>query len=156
MAVAAKVEVRLARESDRAALATLAEAMQAELRPALPFDAQRWDDTFIRALHNTWPAILVVALDDEPVGFLIAGRGEWEAAAGFFVYQRLIYVRPDKRGTRAAATLLACFMKWAETLNPTEIYCSLGEGRSLKAAHRFLRRFGFKLAGEYTLRRPMG
>jgi GNAT superfamily N-acetyltransferase len=150
------IDVRLARETDREALHAMGEAMQAELRPDLPWCGPRWDEHIDRALVKDWPTILVVTIDTEPVGFLLANRAEWEGASSFFIFQRLLYVRPDKRGTRAAATLLARFVEWAESFNPVEILCGIGEGRRSRAAARFLKPLGFVPAGQQIMRRPVG
>jgi GNAT superfamily N-acetyltransferase len=150
------LDVRLARETDRDALRAMGEAMQAELRPDLPYDDERWNGNIDRCLVQQWPTILVVTGDEELIGFLMANCADWEGAAGFFIYQRLLYVRPDKRGTRAAAVLLSRFVRWAETFNPIEIDCAIGEGQRSALGARFLKSLGFEPAGQQIMRRPVG
>jgi GNAT superfamily N-acetyltransferase len=150
------IDVRLAREIDRGALCAMGEAMQAELRPDLPYCDERWNSVIDRCLTKEWPTLLIVTHDGDPAGFLLANRAEWEGTTGFFIFQRLLYVRPDKRGTRAAATLLTRFVKWAESFNPVEICCGIAEGQRSRVAARFLKSLGFIPAGQQIMRRPVG
>jgi GNAT superfamily N-acetyltransferase len=151
------LDVRLARASERETVLDMYEVGAAEVWPHLTFDRIRAGAVFDRHLADEWPTFLVVTENDTPIGFLLANRADYDAFAGFFISQAVFYVRPDKRGTRAAATLFRRFVRWAESFNPEDIYAGMGYGRrSTVLAARFLRGFGFDPAGQLLMRRRVG
>lgn len=148
--------VRLALESDRAVLLELGRRMTADHTPHLVFDEARANATIDRYFSEAHPTFFVAELDGEVVGFLAATITDYMAHAGFFVGQQLFYVRPDKRGTRAAASLFTVFNRWADSLNPEEVFAGIATGHRPEVAARWMRRFGFELAGPSMCRRPGG
>lgn len=150
------LDVRLAREDDRAALAAMGQATHDELFPHLAYAPARIQSLIDRHLQDDWPVIMVVTEDDTPIGFFVAVKGDYFSCDGFFISQGVFYVRPDKRGTRAAATLFRRFVRWAESFNPEEIYAGIGRGRRSEVAARFLRGFGFEPSGQVIMRRVVG
>lgn len=148
---------RLAAETDRAAIFELARMHPAEVTPWLTFDTARCNATISRGLSPSPYLTIFVAEDDEGlVGYLVASRTDYAACAGFYLTSDLFYVRPDKRGTRAAAKLFAGFVRWAERLKPEEIFAGASWGRRSAAAARWLQRFGFEPAGQHLMRRRIG
>jgi len=150
------VRCRLAREDDRAALLEMGRAMVAELRPMLRFDERRARRHFDRHFADPSITFFVVEEGGAVAGFLCAGRCDYAACSGFYVEQQLFYVRPEMRGSRAAATLFAGFARWAEDQRPEEIFAGIGWGRRSAAAARWLRNFGFEPAGQQIMRRRVG
>lgn len=146
---------RLALETDRAALIALGRQLSAEKTPHLRFDQARADAAIDR--HFVDPAVTFFVADEagEVVGFLMALRVDYVAHAGFFIGQELFYVRPDKRGTRAAASLFAAFNAWADRLNPEEVFAGIATGHRPESAARWMRRFGFQPVGP-SMRRLAG
>lgn len=140
--------------ADQVAILVMGQTMVAELRPNLTFDLVRAMQTVDRALRAG--TIFVVEEAYEVVGFLIAARIDYAACSGFYVEQQLFYVRPDKRGTRAAAVLFAGFVRWAESQRPEEVFAGIGWGRRSAAAARWIGRFGFEPAGQQIMRRQVG
>jgi hypothetical protein len=55
------------------------------------------------------PTIFVVEQNRELVGFMNATISEYTFADGIFTTQEVMFIRPDKRGTRAAASLVRHF-----------------------------------------------
>jgi len=148
--------VRRALEQDRAAIKSLGAAMVLELTPHLTFDETAFNTSYDRALAKLNPIVFVADEDGDIVGFLAVGAHDYVACAGFYLQQELFYVRPDKRGSRAAASLFAGFLRWAQRLQPEEIFAGIGWGRRSAAAARWLKRFGFEPAGQQVMRRRMG
>lgn len=148
---------RLAAEADRAGIIELAQMHPAEVTPWLTFDVDRCNATISRGLLGTPYLTIFVAEDaDGLVGYLVASRTDYAACTGFYIQQDLFFVRPDKRGTRAAAKLFAGFVRWAERLKPEEIFAGASWGRRSAAAARWFQRFGFEPAGQQLLRRRVG
>lgn len=149
------MRTRLATEADRYPLISLGRQLSTEQTPHLVYDEVRAYKTIDR--HFTDPTItfFVVEDGDEIVGFLMALRIEYVAHAGFFIGQELFYVRPDKRGTRAAASLFTAFNAWADSLNPEEVFAGIATGHRPEVASRWMRRFGFEPVGP-TMRRLVG
>jgi GNAT superfamily N-acetyltransferase len=146
--------VRFLAEADRAQLHELGRAMVAEVSPHLVFDAQRTDTAIDRALDGTGQCVIVLAGDaGEVFGFIAAQITDYSTCAGFFVAQTLFYIRPETRGTRAAAGLFAAFVLWAESLHPEEVFAGITAGSRSDAAARWIRRFGFEPVGQHTMRR---
>lgn len=150
------IHVRLAEERDRPALHVMARAFVAEARPNLTYDASRANRTFDNHLRDIGVTFLVAEDADELTGFLVISRIEYAACAGFCLQQELFYVRPDKRGSRAAASMFAVLIQWAEETHAEEVYAGIATGHRSEAAARWLRRFGFESAGQHTMRRQMG
>ena len=55
------------------------------------------------------------------LGILMATINGYEYRRGLRVFQRLIYVSPENRGTRAAVLLVKHLIDWAKSLNAVEI-----------------------------------
>ena len=146
---------RLLDEADRPAMLELARAMQVEQAPDLTFDEGRFNATLDRSLATANPVIFVAEDAGEVLGFLVASAVNYAACAGFYLEHQLFYVRPDKRGGRAAAKLLTEANWWADRIKPTDVFASMAWGRRSDAAARWLRRFGFEPARQQLLRRRM-
>lgn len=147
---------RLALESDLPALLELSHMQQVETLPHLDYDAEIATQTFRAYMDTANPTFLVVEDEGVVIGFLMALFHAYAFCRGHFVSQEVIYVRPDKRGTRAAAKLFAGFVRWAERLKPEEIFAGASWGRRSAAAARWLQRFGFEPAGQHLMRRRIG
>lgn len=126
--------------------------MVAEFRPNLTYHAGRGDETFDRYLATANPTIFVAEHHREVVGLLIALTHDFLCAYGFFAIQEVFYVRPDKRGSRAAAELAIAFNEWADRLGPEEVYMGVATGYRPAAARRFMQRFGFEPVGDHLRR----
>lgn len=149
------MQARLAVESDRAAVLVLGQMMSLEKAPHLTFDVGRAHASFDRHFFDPGLTLFVAETDGEIVGFLMALRTPYAAHTGFFVHQELFYVRPDKRGTRAAASLFRAFNAWADSLNPEEVFAGVATGHRPEVAARWMRRFGFEPVGP-SMRRRVG
>ena len=147
------IHCRLIAESDREQVVELAHQHQVESAPHLQFDPARANFQVTAALRQANTTIFVAEEDDQVIGYLLAVRVDYAACAGFYVEQQLFYVRPDKRGSRAAAKLFAGFVRWAEFQRAEEIFANIW-GR--KGGARWVQRFGFESAGQQMRRRVSG
>lgn len=145
--------VRLPLESEEDAVIDLVRMDAAETVPHLPFSEDRARATFRRYLETANPTVFVVEDNREIVGFLTAYLTDYTFADGFYVAQDVIYVRPDKRGTRAAAHLVKTLRDWGFGLGATEVFAGIANGyKSNKLTPertaRFMGHFGFQPVGQ--------
>lgn len=148
------IHCRLIAEGDRDRVSELAHQHQQESAPHLTFDPGRIHATINRALRPASPLTIFVAEeDDEVIGYLAAVKEAYAACSGFYIEQQLFYVEPRKRGSRAAAKLFAGFVRWAELQQAEETFANIWDR---KGGARWLKRFGFELAGQQMRRRVGG
>ena len=149
------MRVRLALEEDEAVITGMVRANMAATRPTLVFDSVRCAETFRGYMNDAAPTIFVAEEDDGNLaGVLVCDFFEHRAACGHFAAQELLYVRPDKRGTRAAALLTKELVTWAGLIGANEIVGGNDNEFNSDRVARFLERFGFKRVG-WTMRREI-
>ncbi len=146
--------VRLAIERDREALRILGRMQVEETQPHLVWSDERANATWGRYLVGGNPVFFVVEDCRELVGYLYALSVDYGFTCGFFVTQEVIYIRPDKRGTRAAAMLVRAFNEWADRLQPNEVFAGVANGFKQERTTRFFEHFGFTRVGQYLRRIP--
>lgn len=146
--------VRLALERDTEALVEMARHNMESTRPTLEFDEDRCRKTIRSYLDRASPTIYVAESNGEVVGMLVCDFYEHRAARGLFAVQEVLYVKPGKRGTRAAALLVHQLLIWAETIGANEIVGGNDNEFNSERTARFLSRFGFKAVG-YAMRREV-
>jgi GNAT superfamily N-acetyltransferase len=146
--------VRLALEKDREAIRENARNHVREVAPRLIWSDDRADETFNAYLSGANPTVFVIEDNREIVGHLVALMIDNAYATGFFIVLDAIYVKPAKRGTRAAAKLMHVFNEWADRLWPTEIVCRMSNPGISERTLRFLQCFGFEQSGMSLRREP--
>lgn len=132
--------VRLAAEKDRQAVLELARMQVEETLPHLDFCPVTASLTFDGALRRAEPTIFVAEHRREVIGHLVAFIEEYAFTSGIFTVQEVLYVRPDKRGLRAAAALLDEFRRWSRLLEAREMIYGISNGRKTAAFTRFVSR----------------
>lgn len=143
---------RLVLETDIDAIVEMAAAATAESFPHLEFSEERCRSTIQRYLDTASPTMFAVEHERELVGFSLAEWGQHGFSTSILAEQRVIYVKPENRGTRAAVELVSIFSTWAERVGAKEVYLDLSNGRRTEQALRYMRRFGFHPVGA-TLRK---
>lgn len=143
---------RLRIEADEDAVVALARMQVEETLPHLDFDEATARRTFRRAIEFSDSTFFVVEQNREVIGFLQAMMYPYSFTTGIFVSQEVIYVRPDKRGTRAAALLLVEFGRWADMLRARESFTGIANGFKVEKTAKFMKRFGYEPVG-YSMRR---
>lgn len=146
--------VRLAIEKDREPLRELARAHAREITPHLIWSDDRADATFDAYLSGANPTVFVVEDNRELVGHVTGLMIDNAYTTGFFIVLDAIYVRPDKRGSRAAAKLMKAFNAWADRLMPCEIVCRMSNPGISERTLRFLQCFGYEPSGVSLRREP--
>lgn len=143
---------RLILESDKAAFLDLAQMQVEETVPGKVFDPERAGRAFDSAIAKAHPTIFVAEQRREVIGYLAAELCEYSFASGIYVEQRVLYVRPDKRGSRAAASLVQEFIRWGEIVGADEWIFGVSNGIDTDRTARFFEKFGAERVG-YHLRK---
>lgn len=147
------MQVRLALESDIDALVEIGKAASV-LRPNLQFSEARLRALFAKYLATASPTFFVAAEGPDIAGVLIADYYDYPTFDGHFVAQEVLFVKPEKRGTRAAVSLIRQLIAWAEMLGAKEILGGNDSGYASERIARMLERYGFKRYG-FHMRRGM-
>lgn len=144
--------VRLALEDDFFALMELGRQASELGTPHLTFSDERFTNTYRGYLDECDCTFFVVEDKRELIGFMLATISEYRHAAGLYTTQEVMFVRPDKRGTRAAALLVKNLVEWSHRLGAIEI--TGGNDNKFKSDKmvRFLGRFGFEHVGCFMRR----
>lgn len=130
------ISVRLALESDEDAFAALARAATAESLPHLTFHEERCRDVFRTYIDEANPVVWMALSGREPIGLLLAEWGPHGFADGLLAEQRLMYVSPENRGSRATAELISAFKAWAHQLGASEIRLGSLADREARVRYR--------------------
>lgn len=144
---------RLAMPEDKDAVLSLAQMQVEETLPHLDFRRELAEETFDQSIAHAYPTIFVVEDNREVVGFLMGMLEGYAFTTGVFVLQEVIYVRPDKRGTRAAVHLIKEFARWGEIVGAREIIFGIANGfQPQRTAKLFEKLTGAKIVG-YCLKK---
>lgn len=148
------IRVRLALAEDEDAIVAMARTNMEQTRSTLTFNEARCRQTVRNYLAFANPTIFVADADGDVIGFLVCNFYEYHAADGLYTAQEVLFVRPDKRGTRAAALLMKELIAWSKTLRALEIVGGNDNEFNSERTARFLEHFGFKRVG-FTMRREI-
>jgi L-amino acid N-acyltransferase YncA len=147
------MQIRLALASDADAIVEMAR-INMETRPTLTFSEARCRQTIQDYLNLASPTIFVAEDKSGVIGMLVCDFYEYRAATGLWTSQEVLFVKPDKRGLRAAALLMNELIAWSEMLGAKEIVGGNDNEFNSDRTARFLERFGFKRVG-HSMRREM-
>jgi L-amino acid N-acyltransferase YncA len=145
--------VRLALEGERDKVVELCRQAVAESVRGIEPDVAIIGETFDTYLASADPTFFVVDQHHEPIAFLMATISSYPFAAGIYTTQQVMFVRPDKRGTRAAALLLKELIAWSLRLGAKEITGGNNNGLYTERTARLLEKHGFERTGVF-MRRP--
>lgn len=145
---------RLAMPRDEDAIVALTQLDIGETLPHHTVVEARVRDTFKRSIERADPTIFVVEDRGEVVAFLLAILNGYAFTDGVYTCQEVFYVRPDRRGTRAAALLMGEFLRWSQIVGAKEIIGGNSNGLYSERTRKFLERFGFQAAG-YSMKKVL-
>jgi len=146
------MHVRLAMPDEEDDLVEMGRRDVEETMPSMEwFDEVTWRQTFRRYLDRAHPTFFVAErTDGKLAGFLEAYIWGYEYRTGLYVGQRVLYVTPENRGTRAAASLVKHLLSWARDLGAVEVIGGNSNSFNSERTARFLEHLGFRRVG-YTL-----
>lgn len=145
--------VRLGMPEEEDAFVELAKLMLAESYPHLVFHEQIARDTYRRYLETAHPTFLFAEQDGRIVGVLQASISGYDFSDGIFTTLCGTFIHPDKRGTRAAALLLAEFTRWSDQLGAIESTGGNDNSLTTERTTRLMSHFGFKPVGTFVRRK---
>lgn len=146
------IRTRLIMPGDEQAFLDMGHAQVRETVPEKEFDRERATRVFRASIEKAHPTIFVAEQQGALIGYLAAALCEYSFATGIYVEQRVLYVRPDKRGSRAAASLVLEFIRWGDEVGAEEWLFGVSNGREIERTARFFEKFGAKRVG-YHLRK---
>lgn len=143
------MQVRLATPEDRADVARLAQRYVDELPPDVPirFEAAAFNESFDRYLETANPTVYVAEDRSGVVGVLVCSIQPFLTMSGLFTNTDVIFVTPEKRGTRAASELLAEFDRWTKRIGA--VMSTGGNANSIhtRRTASLYAKFGFRPVG---------
>lgn len=147
------MQVRLALEDEEDQIVEMACQAMAT-RPELAFDEARCRETFRDYLNKASPTIWVAEDHRGIAGALAADFYLHRAASGLFVVQEVLFVKPERRGGRAAASLMKTLIDWSREIGATEIVGGNDNEFNSERTAKFLGRFRFRRVG-HAMRRTL-
>lgn len=144
---------RLALASDEDAVVAMIIADLAETCPGEPYDEAKLREGFHAYLATANPTIFVAEERRLAIGVLISRIVDFDYRAGFYVTQRLLYVSPENRGTRASVHLVRELIRWSQLIGAVRIDGGNDNDFQSDRTAAFLSHFGFRKVGNVmTLR----
>lgn len=147
--------VRLARAYEDDILVNLARMCAAETAPHIKFSEKRVREVFQHYLDTARTTFFFADDNGRIVGFLQAAICGYDFADGIYTAQDVLFIHPDKRGSRAAALLMKEFVTWSDRLGALENRGGNDNGLTSERTAKFLGKFGFEKVG-YFVRRIRG
>lgn len=143
--------VRLALENDCETIVAMGAANVAETLPGEDYDRDMVRELFGRYLTDANPTFFVVEHERKVIAFLQAYICDYDYRAGLYTVQRVLYVTPAKRGTRAAVLLIRELIRWSKLLGADRIEGGNDNSFRSDRTAKFLSHFGFEQVG-YAMR----
>ena len=139
--------VRLGLSNDIDDFIRMAVANLEETMPGEPYSKARLAETYWRYLDSAQPTIWFVEHRRKLIGFAMSYMHQFDYRDGLFTTQRVIYVSPENRGTRAAVLLVNELVRWSKSIGAVSIEGGNDNSFHSERTARFLEHFGFKRAG---------
>jgi L-amino acid N-acyltransferase YncA len=142
------MHVRLAMPEDVDTVVYMVKCQVEDTKADDVFEGDVVREQFAQYLSNANPTIFVVVDGKDAVlGFVWATINGYEYRRGLRVFQRVIYVSPENRGTRAAVLLTQHLIQWAKGLGASEIVGGTAISFQPERTTAFLEHFGFRVVG---------
>ena len=94
----------------------------------------------------------VACSNDTCHGFLVASAAPLGFHDATFVYDRMVYVTPNKRGSIIARMLIESLEEWANEIGASRIMLGITTGVRTKATERFYNKLGYATVGTLTMK----
>lgn len=139
--------VRLALENEEDDFVRMGVANLEETMPGEPYSIPILRETFRKYIQRADPTIWVVEDRRKLIGFMMAHMCAFDYRDGLYTTQRVIYVSPENRGTRAAVLLVRELTRWSISLGAAKIEGGNDNNFRTDRTASFLEHFGFKRVG---------
>lgn len=141
------MEVRLGTLDDCDVVCDMARRNIEETRVGMEFDLERCRRSYASYLATAEPTIFVCEDKGQVIGFTLSSLNAYRAASGLYTTQEVLYVVPEKRGSRAAVLLMKNLIAWSQMLGAKEIIGGNDNRFNSDRTARFLEHFGFEEVG---------
>ena len=141
------MKVRFAQERDFEDILAMGRHNCEQTMPHHTYEPERVAVVFQEYLDTGNPTFFVCEKEDRIVGFLLVGFGSYDYRSGFFTIQKVLYVKPENRGTRAAVLLMKHLVDWSRELGASEIVGGNDNDFKSDRTSKFLQHFGFRKVG---------
>lgn len=141
------MHVRLAERHEIDEFVRMAVANLEETMPGEPYIIDKLRGTFANYIVNASPTIMFCEHEGKVVGFTAAYIYEFDYRDGLYTTQRVIYVSPEHRGTRAAVLLIKELIRWSASLGADRIEGGNDNSFQTERTAKFLGHFGFETTG---------
>jgi GNAT superfamily N-acetyltransferase len=140
--------VRLAEPGDTEAIVAMGRQGYAEAMPPDWFDEATWRDTIRRSFDEAQPTFFVAERSDGVLAGLVeAFILGYEYRTGLYVGQRILYVTPENRGTRAAVSLVKHLIAWARRAGAIEVVSGNSNSSDSERTARLFEHLGYRRKG---------
>lgn len=139
--------VRLALESDADAIVEMGRVNCEQTCAPDTYSEARARQLIVQYLETGNPTFFVVEEQRRAIGFLMARASLFDHRDGFFTTQSVLFVQPEKRGTRAAVLLMKHFVAWSQDIGAAAIIGGNDNGFQSDRTAKFLEHFGFERVG---------
>lgn len=139
--------VRLATVFDLNTFVDMAVANLEETMPGEPYSREKLADTFWKAIATAQPTIWFVERGGRLAGFMMAYMFAFDYRDGLYTTQRVIYVSPEHRGTRASVLLAKELIRWSESIGAVRVHGGNDNSFKSERTAAFLEHFGFRRVG---------
>lgn len=146
--------VRLALEEEVEAIVQMGAQNALNSTPPEQYNPDKVRETFQRYLDGANPTFWVVVAENKIIGFLQAYFFGYDHRDGLFTVQKVLYVVPEKRGSRAATLLMRELIQWSAMLGADRIEGGNDNSFQSERTARFLKHFGFETVG-YAMRKHL-
>jgi GNAT superfamily N-acetyltransferase len=147
------IRVRLGMPDEEDVFVGLARLMTGESYPDQVFSEDRARETYRRYLESAHPTFFFADQDGDVIGVLQATISAYDFADGIYTTLCGTFVRPDRRGTRAAAMLIAEFTRWSDQLGAVESTGGNDNNLTTERTTKLLGHFGFEPVGTFVRRK---
>lgn len=141
------MKVRFAQEHDYEEILAMGRHNCEQTMPGSPYEPERVARIYQDYLEGGNPSFFVVEKDEKILGFLVVGFGDYDYRSGFFTIQKVLYVKPENRGSRAASLLMKHLVNWSRELGASEIIGGNDNDFKSDRTSKFLEHFGFRKVG---------
>lgn len=146
--------VRLALPEDCETIVAMGANNVAETCPEEDYDRDMARATFRRYLDTASPTIFVAEKNRKVIGFLKVYVYGYDYRAGLYTAQKVLYVEPAHRGSRASALLIRHLITWSRSIGADRIVGGNDNSFRSERTAKFLEHFGFERVG-FAMRKTL-
>lgn len=112
------------------------------------FSREKMSRLFESNVNNSLICIFVAVTDDgEIVGLISGSVNQFIFSYEIVIIDHIFYVKPDKRGMKAATGLVRAYIDWAKERKPRRIQLSNSLGNKIDGFAKLAERLGFEQVG---------